>query len=122
MYVEATPDETETRILRGLRKRLPELRRDLGLTDTFALLRRSEGRKVVVVLDQFEQWLHAHRAEHDTELVNALRQCDGGTLQALVMVRDDFAMAAARFMDSLDIPFEEAQREFLKYLYSQGKI
>ena len=25
VYVEATPDETETRILRGLRKRLPEL-------------------------------------------------------------------------------------------------
>ncbi len=104
VYIEATPDETETRILRGLRKQFPELPADSGLADTFTLLRRAEGRKVVIVLDQFEQWLHAHRAEQETELVAALRQCDGGRLQAVVMVRDDFSMAAARFMDSLDIP------------------
>ncbi|MBT7817628.1 MAG: SUMF1/EgtB/PvdO family nonheme iron enzyme, partial [Polaribacter sp.] len=101
-YVEATPDETETRILRGLRKSLTELPQDLGLVETFSLLRRAEGKKVVVVLDQFEQWLHAHRAEQETELVAALRQCDGGSLQAVVMVRDDFSMAAARFMRELE--------------------
>ncbi len=104
LYIEATPNDTETRILRGLRKHLPDLPADLGLVETFMLLRRDAGRKVVIVLDQFEQWLHAHRTEQDTELVNALRQCDGGQLQAVVMVRDDFAMAAARFMDALDIP------------------
>ena len=38
IYVEATADETETRILRGLRKRLPELPDDLGLVETFTLL------------------------------------------------------------------------------------
>lgn len=102
IYVEATPDETETRVLRGIRKRLPDLADDIGLVDTFALLRRSDGRKVVVVFDQFEQWLHAHRGEQDTELVRALRQCDGGQLQAVVMVRDDFAMAASRFMRELE--------------------
>lgn len=102
IYVEATPDETETRILRGLRKSLPEPSQDLGLVETFSLLRRGEGKKVVVVLDQFEQWLHAHRAEQETELVAALRQCDGGSLQAVVMVRDDFAMAATRFMRELE--------------------
>ncbi len=123
VYVEATPDETELRILRGLRKRLPELSEELGLADTLAALRRRVGfqpanahavtvkagwkpapQKVVIIIDQFEQWLHAHRAEPDAELVKALRQCDGGRLQAIVMVRDDFAMAAARFMDALDIP------------------
>ena len=61
MYVEATPDETEPRILRGLRKQLSELPDDSGLVETFTLLRRNEGRKVVIILDQFEQWLHAHR-------------------------------------------------------------
>ncbi len=103
IYVEATPDETETRILRGLRKQLPDVSHDQGLVETFTALRHSAGKKVVIILDQFEQWLHAHRTEQDTELVDALRQCDGGRLQAIVMVRDDFAMAAARFMDSLDI-------------------
>ena len=55
-------------------------------------------RKVLLVLDQFEQWLHAHRGDENTELVNALRQCDGEHLQAVVLVRDDFWMAATRFM------------------------
>ncbi|MDA1166238.1 MAG: SUMF1/EgtB/PvdO family nonheme iron enzyme, partial [Planctomycetota bacterium] len=136
IYVEATPDETETRILRGLRKSLPELPQDLGLVETFTLLRRAEGRNVVVVLDQFEQWLHAHRAEQETELVSALRQCDGGSLQAVVMVRDDFAMAAARFMDMIDIPIlqghnfatvdlfdvDHAERVLVKFGQAFGKL
>ena len=102
IYIEATPDETETRILRGLRKQLPDLPDELGLVETFMGLRRESSRKVVIVLDQFEQWLHAHRSEQDTQLVTALRQCDGEHLQAVVMVRDDFAMAASRFMRELD--------------------
>jgi len=104
VYVESTPDETETRILRGLRKQFPNLLKDLEFVEAVSALRRSEGKKVVIVLDQFEQWLHAHRGEQTTLLVDALRQCDGGRVQAIVMVRDDFAMAAARFMDSLDVP------------------
>lgn len=61
VYVEATPDEAETRILRGIEKRLPELSKSLNLTDTLASLRRGHGgaKKVVIVIDQFEQWLHA---------------------------------------------------------------
>ncbi len=111
IYVEATADETETRILRGLKKRWPGLPEDLGLVETLTLLRRgggsSDGRKVLIVMDQFEQWLHAKRAEQDSELVNALRQCDGGRLQAIVMVRDDFSMAASRFMHELETPIVE---------------
>jgi eukaryotic-like serine/threonine-protein kinase len=104
VYVEATTEDTEARILRGLRKRLPGLSEELGLADTLAALRRAHGLKVVLIIDQFEQWLHKHRVETNTELVTALRQCDGGRLQAIVMIRDDFAMAAARFMNSLDVP------------------
>ena len=104
-YVEATPDETETRILRELRKRISDLPPQLGLAESFSWLRRRErGRKVLVILDQFEQWLHAHRSEHDADLVRTLRQCDGQSVQAIVMVRDDFATAVARFMEALDIP------------------
>ncbi len=111
IYVEATADDTETRLLRGLRRHLPHLPDDLGLVETFMLLRRggalADGQKVVVVMDQFEQWLHARRAEPETELVHALRQCDGGKLQAIVMVRDDFSMAASRFMRELETPIVE---------------
>jgi formylglycine-generating enzyme required for sulfatase activity len=58
----------------------------------------------VVVIDQFEQWLHVNRNEAASELISALRQCDGRTIQAICLVRDDFAMAAARFMGELDVP------------------
>ena len=67
------------------------------------------GKKVVIVLDQFEQWLHAKKEEQDTELVQALRQCDGGRVQCVVMVRDDFWMAATRFMRDLEVRLLEGQ-------------
>jgi hypothetical protein len=113
VYVEATANETEARLLGGLRKRCPGLPADLGLRETLTTLRRdqdvSAGEKVLIVLDQFEQWLHARREQENTELVQALRQCDGGRVQCLVMVRDDFWMAATRFMRDLEIRLLEGE-------------
>ena len=87
VFVEATPEETETRLLKGLRKACPELPRGLGLVDSLANLRRGRilppEQKVLLVLDQFEQWLHAKRGEENTELVAALRHCDGEHVQAI---------------------------------------
>src|SRR5262249_50844835 len=40
VYGEATPGETEARLLKGLRKRCPELSDNLGLIETLADLRR----------------------------------------------------------------------------------
>src|SRR5206468_1194227 len=61
------------------------------------------GKKLLIVLDQFEQWLHAKRLEDNTELVQALRHCDGGRVQCVVMVRDDFWMAVTGFLSDLEI-------------------
>jgi hypothetical protein len=38
VYIEATPEETETRLLHGLRKRCPALEDNLSLKDTLAAL------------------------------------------------------------------------------------
>ena len=112
VYIEATPEETETRLLHGLRKRCPALEDNLSLKESLAALRRGQGvpigKKVLIVLDQFEQWLHARKEEENTDLVQALRQCDGGRLQCIVMVRDDFWMAATRFMRELEVRLLEA--------------
>ncbi len=67
----------------------------------------SESKKVLIILDQFEQWLHSVRVEPNAELVQALRQCDGGRVQCMVLVRDDFWMAVTRFMHELDIRLVE---------------
>jgi serine/threonine protein kinase/formylglycine-generating enzyme required for sulfatase activity len=113
VYVEATAAETEGRLLAGLRKRCPALADRLGLKETLAALRRGQGlpagKKGLLVLDQFEQYLHARREETDAELVQALRQCDGGRVQCLVLVRDDFWMAATRFMHELEVRLVEGR-------------
>jgi serine/threonine protein kinase/formylglycine-generating enzyme required for sulfatase activity len=107
VYIEATADETEARLLRGLRKVCPVLPRELGLVDSLASLRRGRvlrpEHKVLLVLDQFEQWLFGRRGEENTELVAALRHCDGEHVQAVALVRDDFWLAASRFMSDLEI-------------------
>ena len=39
-----------------------------------------------------------------SQLVRALRQCDGANVQCLILVRDDFWMSTTRFMQALEIP------------------
>jgi serine/threonine protein kinase/formylglycine-generating enzyme required for sulfatase activity len=121
VYVEATADETEARLLKGLRRHCAELPDHLGLTESLAALRRRHPReadsKVLLVLDQFEQWLHARRSDEGPELVQALRQCDGGRLQCLVLVRDDFWLAVSRFMQALEVRVLEGENSRLVDLF-----
>jgi serine/threonine protein kinase len=121
VYIEATAGDTEVRLLKGLRKRCPALPDHLTLSETLARLRRGQGlgpgQKVVLVLDQFEQWLHARREEEHPELVAALRQCDGRHVQGLVLVRDDFWLAVSRFLHALEIPLVEGRNTRLVDLF-----
>ena len=121
VYVEATADETEARLLKGLRKQCPGLAADLGMKEALAALRCVEsipaGKKVLIVVDQFEQWLHAKRGEQDSELAQALRQCDGQHVQCLVLVRDDFWLALCRFMGDLHIELVQGQNIALVDLF-----
>jgi serine/threonine protein kinase len=111
VYVEATPHDTESRLLIGLRRRGPHVPTDPGLTQSLTGLRRGETlarhEKLLLVVEQFEQWLHVNKPEDRPELVQALRQCDGERVQALLLVRDDFWMAVTRFMQAREVPLVE---------------
>lgn len=113
IYVESTQKETEFRLLTQLHQAIPELANrsepDKGLTATLTEIRRGTDHRIVVVLDQFEQWLSANQANRETELVNALRQADGTQIQVIALIRDDFVMPALRFMDLLDAPVVQGQ-------------
>jgi len=121
IYFEATADDTEACLLRGLRKQCPGLQGNLGLKESIAALRRGRGipagNKVLIVLDHFEQWLHAKPSYENVELVEALRQCDGERVQCIVMVRDDFWLAVSRFLRELEIRLVEGNNSVLVDLF-----
>lgn len=113
IYVESTATHTEIRLLKRLRHRFPQAPPEIDIAELFAGLRdglwTSGNEKILVIFDQFEQWLHAHRGQQDQLLLDALRHCDGGRLQCLLLVRDDFWLAISRLMDSLEVDFVPGQ-------------
>jgi serine/threonine protein kinase/formylglycine-generating enzyme required for sulfatase activity len=113
VYLEATHGDTEAVLKRKLRKLFPGLSPTASLPEMIFQMREgsflARGQKVLLVLDQFEQWLHAYPAPEQQDLVAALRHCDGAHVQAIVLVRDDFGMAAMRFMNSLELPLVEGK-------------
>jgi serine/threonine protein kinase len=136
IHLDATPADTESRLLKALKNKLPGLREAATLTEAMNQIRRSEDPKVVVFIDQFEQWLSANQDDKYSLLTSALRQCDGKTLQVVLIVRDDFG-SANRFMTrdletSIDpqsnfatvLPFdtEHAKKVLIKFGQAYGKL
>ncbi|MHB8897263.1 MAG: SUMF1/EgtB/PvdO family nonheme iron enzyme, partial [Thermoguttaceae bacterium] len=121
VYVEAAPDRTEARLLKRLRRRYPELPPDGNLSDCLAALRcgrgPAEGAKVLLVIDQFEQWLHGRGETDRRQLVEALRHCDGSRVQCLLLVRDDFWLALSRFMMELEVDLVQRHNAALVDLF-----
>ena len=144
LYIEATPDDTELKLALRLERLFPGLRTAqtshdesgsgplanrvaTGRPDVsrmIAQLRRdhswAQGRKVLIVIDQFEQWLQTrgHGGSH-AELVAALRQANGRDVQFLLMIRDDFWLAAARLFQDMEIPLIEGHNLRLVDLFDQ---
>ncbi len=61
---------------------------------------------MLIVLDQFEQWFapHPQKDEPDTEWCGRCGNCDGARVQCVVMVRDDFWLAAvSRFLGDHEV-------------------
>jgi serine/threonine protein kinase/formylglycine-generating enzyme required for sulfatase activity len=114
IQAEAGREGTEMRVLLALHRVCPDLKEELDLAAAVAAVRRgsalSSGRKLLVIVDQFEQWLHAQADRlASSPLVAALRQADGGRVQFLLLVRDDFWLAASRLFQELEIPLVEGQ-------------
>lgn len=121
VYVEAAADDTEARIVKNLLHRYPELPKDAGPADCLIALRcgcgPAEGTKLLLVVDQFEQWLHGRSEADRRRLVEALRHCDGTRLQCLLLVRDEFWLALSRFMAELEIDLVQRHNAALVDLF-----
>jgi hypothetical protein len=108
IFVVATGRHTEAALKSKLQVVPTCLPEDLELADMIARIQRQPGgrpdEKVLIVIDQFEQWLHARRRLENATLVRALRQCDGRKVQCLLVVRDDFHLGTTRFMQAIGVP------------------
>lgn len=124
VYIQATGDDTEQRLKNRLGHQFPDSAQDTDLSETLAAIRRGRGlgrnEKVLLVIDQFEQWLHGRGEKDRRDLLAALRQCDGQNLICLLLVRDDFWLAVGRFMAELEIELVPGFNSALVDLFDIG--
>ena len=113
VIVESRPNKLVPRVLKRVLKEVPALGSVTTLREALAAVRQNHGlpagRKLLLIFDQFEQWLNYHDGFSSTELVEALGQCDGVRVQALFLIRDDFTLAATQFMDQLEEPLSQTR-------------
>lgn len=92
----------------------------------FAERQRSRRRRrLLIVIDQFEQWLSVHGHKSATELERAVRLCDVHHIQVLLIFRSDpvFLDTAMEFMNRCGCPYTDRNNGFrLKSLTGDGAL
>ncbi|MFO0943361.1 MAG: protein kinase [Pirellulales bacterium] len=123
VYVEATASGTELSLLKRLSVHLSDAKSCESLPAAFSQLRdgalSSPVTKTLIIIDQFEQWLHGGVDFEYGQLVQALRHCDGNRLQCLILVRDDFWLQVTRFFHELEIPLIQGDNTSLVDLFDR---
>ena len=124
VYVEASADDTERRLSAALLRRFPEPAPDQHLADHVRALRAGRGlkagQKVILVFDQFEQWLLGRKGDSAQPLVDALRQCNGANVCALLLVRDEFWLPLSQLLRELEIPLVDGHNVGLIDRFERG--
>jgi eukaryotic-like serine/threonine-protein kinase len=122
IYIEASTTDTESRLVQAIRQLIPEAT-DGSLPEVLARIRRDrllgDHQRLLLVIDQFEQWLYARNEFVGSELSVALRQCDGVRVQCLLLVRDDFWLSVSRFLRELEVPILEGENSALVDLFER---
>ncbi len=72
----------------------------------------------MIVLDQFEQWLYSNQSDN-SQLVQALRQCDGRNIMCIIVVRDDFWLATSRFFEQLELRIIDGTNAMFTSLFNK---
>lgn len=139
LFHEARSTGNATRLARALWQKFPSLA-PFGESPPILLqkLRHNGllrgGRKLLIVIDQTEQWLRAGESpamhqevvdshgetlpgssdaeatdhEEGPALLNTLRQCDGTQVQILILVRDDFWRSVSRLLADADVELDNS--------------
>ncbi|MDB4614603.1 protein kinase [bacterium] len=90
---------------------------DCSLPELFAQVRDTDlipiENKLLIVVDQFESWLSQQSQLEASELVSAMRHCDGRRCQFLLIVRAEFFASTSRLMRFLEIPLSDSVNSFM---------
>ena len=117
IFVDASAKQPEESLFSILKRSYPEVSTATDLSIALQILRDERGagtqQKILIVIDQFEQWLQSWDFQPDASLISALRQCDGISIQCLILVRDDFWLPISRFMHALEVSIIEGQNAML---------
>ncbi len=114
VYLECRPGNLGERLTRIVQSRVDEPSSSTSLRDILTRLRSGDShtrgfRKLFIVLDQFEAWSHTATLAERQEFADALRQCDGVQIRALVVTRDDFWMGVKELLGWLELPLQEGR-------------
>lgn len=122
IYIEATDQGTEDNLHQQLSIKFGDLTKDMDLGQSIAAIRNRpmmDGHKLLIIIDQFEQWLQARYHSNGVKLLEALRQCDGQHVQCILMVRDEFWLSISRLMLELDVDLVPGKNVALVDLFDE---
>lgn len=105
--VEATAARTELDLEKSLRREFPAIREDQPLAEVVRDAAALSEKKLLLVVDQFEQWLQGNVISKDNQLVECLQLMDGVSTQTILLVRDDFFSSVNLLFQALDTPLQE---------------
>ena len=114
VYVECRPGDLGGRISRIIQSRIQPSSTGSSLRDLLTMIRTDDStrrgfRKLLIILDQFEAWAQRASLEERRDFAEALRQCDGKQIRALVVTRDDFWMGVTELLRWLELPIQEGR-------------
>ena len=123
VVVEGTASGLEKKLTREINEKCAGLDARVSLPETIMSIRRGRGlrpgNKLLIVIDQFEQWLNANAQSKPGELHYALRQCDGERVQCILLGRTEYTIGIHRFTTQLDMTIEEGRNAMVVDLFDK---
>ena len=123
IYIDCTTENLTAFICERIRREVHDAPAKTSLLELLRMVRQGhllrQGDKLLLVLDQFEQWLNRCSNDAEHPLTAALRQCDGMRVQALLLIRDDFWISASQFLRCLDRRIEEGKNAMSLPLFDE---
>ena len=119
IHIDGDARRIEEDLLAHCEKHFPECSKPDTAAARLAQIRRlADGRKTLIVIDQFEQWLHAWDGQN-CPLVEALRQCDGVSVQCVLIVRDEFWRPVTQFLRAIEVDLRPTYNAALVDLFDR---